>query len=196
MIRVVEGAPTEEGLKNEVLVRVPDYILVDNLSVGDRNDARALALGAGGTRLYVVNRLTPQILVYDVTRDASGAPRNQLLSRVEICAQAATMAVADMGKGERIYVPCFSNGQVWVVDPGRGRLEAIIESGRGPNAAVAASSVATDRKQVYVTNYAEDTISVIDARPGSPTENYVVMKIGVPRDTTLPVGAVSQRSLP
>ena len=177
IVRAATGAPTADGDPNEILVRVPDFFFVDDLRPGDRNDSRALAFSRGGSRLYVVSRTAPQLLAFDVTETATGALAHQLVGRVEICSQVAALAVADMGDGERVYIPCFATGQVWVVDPDRLRVEAVIESGRGPNGIVAAPG----RKQVLVTNYAEDTISVIDTRPGSPTENFTVVKLGVPR---------------
>jgi len=83
--------------------------------------------------------------------------------------------VVDSGDGERAYVTCFQDGQVYVVDPrGIGRVEDVITVGRGPYAAVAAP----DGRRLYVTNFLEDTVAVIDLVPSSPTRNRVVLRIG------------------
>jgi hypothetical protein len=37
---------------------------------------------------------------------------------------------------------------------------------------------APNRKKVYVTNFLEDTLAVIDVSPSSPTYNRVVLRIG------------------
>jgi YVTN family beta-propeller protein len=183
----------DDGVGDELLVRVPDFLFIDGLNPGDANEVRSIAFSGDGRSLYVMNRSSPQLLVYDVTPTPTGAPSHQLLRRVEICGQAASLAVARMApdQPERVYIPCFSTGQVWVIDPLRGTLDAIIESGRGPNAAVASPS----HGKVYVTNYAEDTISVIDTEPGSATENFVVLKLGVPRGAVLQSAALSPKGV-
>jgi DNA-binding beta-propeller fold protein YncE len=83
--------------------------------------------------------------------------------------------VFDAGDGERAYVTCFQDGQIYVVDPrGLTSVEDIILVGRGPFTAV--GSVA--HKKVYVTNFLEDTIAVVDVSPTSPRKNRVVLRIG------------------
>jgi YVTN family beta-propeller protein len=81
----------------------------------------------------------------------------------------------DSGDGDRAYVTCFQDGQLYVVDPrGLSTVEDIITVGRGPFSVVASPS----RKKVYVTNFLEDTIAVIDTSPTSPFYNRVVLRIG------------------
>src|SRR5262249_20584515 len=93
---------------------------------------------------------------------------------VELCDQAGNMALADFGEGLRLALPCFTTGQVMVVDPEGQRILAVQDAGRGPNG-IAASAV---HQKSYVGNYAEDTIMVIDATPGSVSQNRVVVRIG------------------
>jgi YVTN family beta-propeller protein len=90
------------------------------------------------------------------------------------------VAVIDLGPdaGERAYVTCFQDGQVYVVDPrGQSQVEDIVTVGRGPYSIAAAK----DLKQLFVSNYLEDTIAVIDVDPASPQRNRVVLRIGQPR---------------
>lgn len=82
-----------------------------------------------------------------------------------------------MGRGERAYVSCFPEGQVWVVDPEAKFVEAVIDAGRGPHAL----AIAPGRKRLYVTNYLEDTIAVVDLTPGAGTENRMILRLGHPR---------------
>jgi DNA-binding beta-propeller fold protein YncE len=117
------------------------------------------------------------LLAIDTTLGPEGFPRNQLVSGVEICPQASRVALADEGRGERAYVTCFRDGQVWVIDPAAGAIEAIVNVGRGPHAL----GVAADRRLLLVANFLEDTVSVIDLAPGSATENQVVLRLGRPR---------------
>jgi len=86
--------------------------------------------------------------------------------------------VADTGDGERIYVSCFQDGQIYVINPqGGGSTDDIVTVGRGPYTIVAAPL----RKRLYITNFLEDTIAVLDIEPGKPTRNRVVLRIGEPR---------------
>ena len=137
-----------------------------------------------------VNRAPPLLYLYDTSTTATGVPRNAMIGAVEICSggpppgtanplsQPALVAFDDFGDGLYAYVPCFSTGQVYVVDIGRLRLAAITDSGKGPTGIVAAPG----RGRVYVANYGDDTISVIDARPGASSRHRVVARVGKVRE--------------
>jgi DNA-binding beta-propeller fold protein YncE len=84
------------------------------------------------------------------------------------------VVLADFGAGLTAWLPCFGTGQVWVVDVDAMRLEAVIDAGRGPNAI----AVDVPRARAYVANYAEDTITVIDADPQSPTHYGPIFRLG------------------
>ena len=160
-----------------------DFFFVDGVgnnanSNSNGSDTRGMAFSASGNRLFLVNRKPPSLQIYDTSLGPTGAPRNELVGVVDVCRQASTVTVAGLGDSERAYVTCFQDGQVYVIDPrGTGRVEDIISAGRGPYAAVAAP----DGKWLYVTNFLEDTMSVIDLRPGSLTRYRVVLRVGKPR---------------
>ena len=64
---------------------------------------------------------------------------------------------------------------MYVVDPmGQSSVEDIVSVGRGPYGVTSSPT----RKKLYVTNYLEDTIAVVDATPNVPTHNRVVLRIG------------------
>jgi DNA-binding beta-propeller fold protein YncE len=71
-------------------------------------------------------------------------------------------------------LPCFQTGRVWVVDTDRMALLAVEDTGRGP------SGIATSvrHNKIYVGNYAEDTLTIIDATPGAPTQYRSIMRLG------------------
>ena len=93
----------------------------------------------------------------------------------DICRQASELAIMDPGDGERAYVTCFQDGQLYIIDPrGLSMVEDIVLVGRGPYSVVASLS----HKKVYVTNFLEDTIAVIDVSPTSKFRNRVVLRIG------------------
>jgi DNA-binding beta-propeller fold protein YncE len=126
-----------------------------------------------------VSRTPSSLKVFDTSLDATGAPRNDLIGVMEICDQPATLELADFGRGPRVILPCFLTGQVWVIDPLTFTIESIEDVGRGPTSV----SVSLSRKRIYVSNYAEDTLSVLDATPGARTEARMVLRIGTPRPT-------------
>jgi hypothetical protein len=78
-------------------------------------------------------------------------------------------------------VTCFQDGQLYVVDPrGQSQVEDIITVGRGPYAVVdAIVDLAVDSKPVehhqrlFVSNYLEDTIAVVDIEGNSPKHRNV-----------------------
>ena len=144
-------------------------------NAGGSTDSRGLAFSPGGDRLYLLNRRPPTLQVYDTSLNDAGFPRNMGLGATDICRQASTLTVLDAGDGERAYVTCFQDGQVYVVDPrGLTSVEDIVLVGRGPYTTVGSAA----HKKVYVTNFLEDTIAVIDVSPTSPRKNRVVLRIG------------------
>lgn len=142
------------------------------------SDSRGMAFSPTGDRLYLLNRKPPTLQIFDTSIGPTGVPRNEVVGVVDVCRQASTITVADPGDGERAYLTCFQDGQIYVVDPrGRGHVEDVITVGSGPYAVAAAA----DGKRLYVTNFLEDTVAVIDLTPGSPRRNRVVLRIGQPR---------------
>lgn len=171
-IRAVQGT---DGLQ---LVPGPAVLLVPDRT-GLNGDTRGITFSADGDRAYVISRSPPSLMVFDTSLGPTGVPRNEHLGSIEICGQPANLAVGDAGSGPMAYVPCFATGQVWAVDLQAMQLLDTIEVGRGPNAVV----FSTARKRVYVANYAEDTIAVIDADPASETFNHTLVRLGNPRST-------------
>ncbi len=137
------------------------------------DDSRGLAFNADGSRAYVINRSPPTMQVLDTSDDEGGIPRNSVTGVIEICGQAANVAVADLGRGERAFVSCFSDGQIWVIDPVGQIVEAMIAVGKGPHAVV----IANDRKRMYVGNFLESSVSVVDLEPGSTSEYRTVLRL-------------------
>ncbi|MEO6775725.1 MAG: YncE family protein [Kofleriaceae bacterium] len=154
-----------------------NYFFLDSVgaNAGSSSDTRGMTFSPDGNRMYLVNREPPTLQVYDTSLKPTGFPANVGLGASDICRQASNLTALDTGNGVRIYITCFSDGQLYVIDPaGQSSVEDIITVGRGPYAVKASPT----RKKVYVTNFLEDTIAVIDVAPGSPTRNRVVLRIG------------------
>jgi DNA-binding beta-propeller fold protein YncE len=154
-----------------------NYFFLD--SVGDNaglsDDTRSIAFSADGSDMYLINREPPTVQIFDTSAKPSGLPANTGVGASDICRNASKIQALDSGDGEKLYISCFDDGQLYVVDPrGESYVENILSVGRGPYA-VAVSKI---HKKVYVTNFLEDTIAVIDVAPGSPTRDQVVLRVG------------------
>ena len=165
-----------------------DFFFLDAVggNAGGSSDTRGMQFSPSGNRMYLVNRRPPSLQIFDTTLGSGGAPRNTATGASDICRQASTLAVFDAGAGagERAYVTCFQDGQVYVVDPrGQSQVEDIITVGRGPYSIVGTTYQAASqpRSLLFVSNFLEDTIAVIDVTPTSHNRNRVVLRIGKPR---------------
>jgi len=97
------------------------------------------------------------------------------LSATDLCREAANLALVDAGDGDRAFVSCFRDGEIYVVDPrGVASVEAIVTVGRGPFGV----AVSAARKLLFVSDFLEDTVAVIDIDPASPRRYQVVLRIG------------------
>jgi YVTN family beta-propeller protein len=179
--KVYVTSRSEPSLRSLSVVRGTSF---PELAVGRRMDlrdlgrpadnARGLAFNGDGSRAYVVNRSPPALQIVDTSIDALGQPANQPIGSVGLCRQGSSATVADTGRGERVYVACFRDSQVWVINPANQALDTIIPVGRGPHGLV----VSEADSLLFVTNFLDDSLSVVDLEQGSETENRVVLRLG------------------
>jgi hypothetical protein len=165
-------------------------------------DVRDIAFEPGGNRAFLTENNPPSMVVLDTRTLPSGAqpgvPANVVTDIVDVCQQPAhlgvrrTLAAGAAGAppflATRVYVVCFLANQMMVVDPDRAIVNDTILVGRGPNDV--AFNFASDgddavdapplHRRAYVTAYTESAISVVDLDPGSPSENRLVARIGLP----------------
>ena len=187
---VYVGARSEDRIQTLTVGRpvntAPPFLIPENYffedfvggNSGESTDTRGMKFADNGDRLYLVNRNPPSLQIYDTSLGPTGFPQNRGIAATDLCRNASTLAVMDAGDGDRAYVTCFDDGEMYVVDPrGGASVEDIVTVGRGPYQVVAAPT----RKKVYVTNFLEDTIAVVDVSPTSPTHNRVVLRIGEPK---------------
>jgi YVTN family beta-propeller protein len=180
----------------------PPYLITNNFveldqvgtdsQVGASADSRGLTFSADSNRMYLVTRTPPVLQLYDTSLDpASAFPVNQLIGGSDICRDSSTVALLNfdaLGESlgetlnERAYVTCFDDNTIYVIDPnGTTSVDDIIPVGRGPFAV----AVAAKNHLVFVSDFLEDTISVIDVSPTSPRRNRVVIRIGTPKAPTV-----------
>ncbi len=162
------------------LLEVGNFFFLDAVGgqSGGSSDSRGIAFGSGGDRMYLINRQPPTLQIYDTSIGPDGTPQNIGLGATDICRTASRLVLADPGDGERVYIACFDDGQIYVIDPRNGgQLEDVITVGRGPYDVVASPS----KHRLYVTDYLENSVAVIDLTPGALTHDRVVMRIGKPK---------------
>ncbi|HET9622518.1 MAG TPA: hypothetical protein VFP84_14195 [Kofleriaceae bacterium] len=167
--------------------------------VGASVDSRGVKFSPDGNRMYLLTRTPPAIQLYDTAIGPSGFPRNELTGASDICRNSSTLTIVNFDASqpgsvpgstpgvpstvnERGYLTCFDDNVIYVIDPtGSTSVEDIIPVGRGPFAIVAAPKA----QLLFVSNFVEDTISVIDVNPTSPNRNRVVLRIGTPKAPTV-----------
>ncbi len=160
-------------------------------NAGVSEDQRGIKFSADGSRMFEVNRDPPSLQIVDTSLGPDGFPNNRGIAASDICREASELTVLDSGDGDRVYLTCFEDGEMYVVNPeGTSTVEAIETVGRGPYAIAAAPT----RNKVFITNFLEDTISVIDTTPGSENRNRVILRIGQPKPASAVESGTTQGS--
>ena len=147
-------------------------------------DIRGILFSEDGGKAFVLHRndaataANPAaIAVLDRAPLADGTPANDPTAVLEVCGGPTAMQMHDAGRGKRIYVTCYDDGQIDVVDPVTLVVTATIDVGAGPNSLVFSP---LDPAIAYVAGFANSHLSVLDLKPGSPTENHVILRVGLP----------------
>jgi hypothetical protein len=177
MVGVAPGGPDLEGRPTAAIVRSGSFFFSGIVDPGLPGDSRGIAFAPDGNRAWLTSRTPSSLQLYDTSLDERGVPRNLQLGAIEVCPQPAMVAVADFGAGTRVALPCFVDGQVWLIDGASLRLLSVEDTGRGPSGVVASAR----HKKIYVGNYAEDTLTVIDADPASASRDRAVLRLGEAR---------------
>lgn len=146
-------------------------------------DVRGILFSADGSRAFVLHRndsdttLNPAALeVLDRTL-VGGVPSNEPIAVLQVCNGPTAMQWKALGgRGERIFITCYDDGQIYVVDPVALEVTGFVDAGAGPTSLVFLG----DTGWAYVASFANSHLSLIDFRPGSATENRVLLRIGLP----------------
>jgi YVTN family beta-propeller protein len=154
-------------------------------------DLRGVVVDHGGERVFVLHRQysvrgefnPPSVVAINRRPDAQGVPLDEPIGVVEVCNGPNRLLSHDAGQGARLYVNCFENGQIYVIDPELLNVEDIIEVGTGPAELVFSDF---DPTVAFVAGFANNNVSVLDLKPGSPTQNRVVQRLGFARPTAVP----------
>jgi hypothetical protein len=175
------GPPAAEARD---LTLVPSEHFFSSAFLPNGTDVRGILFLSDGSRAFVLHRNDADttsnpaaIAVLDRRPLADGTPANQPVALLQVCNGPSSLQMHDAGRGDRIFVTCYDDGQIYVVDPIALVVSAIIEAGVGPTSLVFSPR---EKGVGYVASFANSHLSVIDFRPGSPTENRVLLRIGLP----------------
>jgi hypothetical protein len=165
------------------------------------DDVRDVVVQPDGARAFFVQNHPPALFTLDTRpqeSSQSGYPQNEIVDIVDVCQGPSHLGLrrwteagapgAEDRVVTRVYVVCFTTGQVAVVDPDLATVADTILVGRGPNDIAfnfANDDTTVAHRRAFVTNFTDSTISVIDLERGSSTENRVIARIGV---SSPPVG--------
>jgi DNA-binding beta-propeller fold protein YncE len=170
---------------------VPGEQIKSSVFLPTGTDIRGFLLSKDGKTAYVLHRNTPEssgsanpeaLVFLDRRVGRDGQPSNQASDEpLEICSGATRMEFQETSRGTLLFITCYEGGQIYVVDPEKHEVSAIIEAGHGPTALTFSE---TDKTVAYVADYADNNVSVIDLKPGSPTEYMITQRIGFPHTVT------------
>jgi YVTN family beta-propeller protein len=142
-------------------------------------EIRGIQFIPDANRAFMLQRVPPAVIGYDIAMGAGGLFGNVPTDIIETCMAPTFLQKDGVGIDTRLYVTCFESGQVYVIDPFVPRLTNVIDVGRGP-----AGLAFDDTRQVaYVVGFSASNLSVVDLKPGSPTQFHVIQRIGFPSPT-------------
>lgn len=115
----IDPGPTAD--RPWVIVQEPSVVLPASNAP---DYGRGMALSGDASRLYVAWRSPASLQIVDIVPDSAslpgvGTPRNRLVDTIPLGKQPSMVAVAPVGPQGRdlVYVSCFAEDAIWVVDP-------------------------------------------------------------------------------
>lgn len=140
---------------------------------------RGIDFSFDGQTLYAISLEPPSMISIDMNED-NDALGKRAKWMVEVGAQPSLIHVAphpesDDPNAAYIYVVCYGEGAIFVVDSVKERLVDIITTGVGPNQIVFDHA----NKRAFITNFAENTVGVIDLDPTHPGFHKMILRIGL-----------------
>jgi hypothetical protein len=159
-------------------VTISETIAVDATDSGDNQ--RGIAISPGSDRAFVVSRSPESLLVVDLTAGSDVDPSERFVAVIEIGGQPSLVRVYEEASavlGYMVYVMCFSDDQIYVVDPSINEVVDVISTRRGPHDLVFDQANGVG----YLANFLESTVSVVDVDPESPRYHTILTTLGKPR---------------
>jgi hypothetical protein len=163
LIHVLRADPVgPDDTENEVTPVLIDTLSIPSSVGGDQ--ARSLAFSPDGNRLYIAYRAPGSLVVVNVAPDVE----DRIMAKIPVGRRPSDVVVvpAHDATPERVYVSCFLDDRVDVVDPSVGAVVASIPTGHGPYGMDLINR--DDLRRLYVANFYEHSVGVIELAPDSP----------------------------
>ncbi|MFT7581178.1 MAG: hypothetical protein ACI9MR_002852 [Myxococcota bacterium] len=166
----IDGTPADPDditVENPFVTTVANIVIPEGLAV-DR--ARGLAVSVDGTRLYASYRAPDSVVVIDIGQDVSGSAADRVIAKIPVSNNPGDIVVVAGATlaDERVYVACYSENLIEVIDPNLGVVVDSIRTGRGPFGLAHIENTAAGINRLYVTNFLDESVGVIELDPTSP----------------------------
>lgn len=156
--------------------------LVSTISIpatGIIDHARSMVLNADGTRLFATYRSPASVVVVDVSGGPTGSAADRVLSKIPVGRRPSDIRYvpgdASLGIPELLYVSCFSDNRIDVIDPAVGMIIASIDTGHGP---FGMDVVTTGTlRRLYVAHFYDHSVGVVELDPRSAYFHTMVAEI-------------------
>jgi DNA-binding beta-propeller fold protein YncE len=146
-------------------VREPSIALP---SAGVTDFGRDVVLSSDGAKAYVALRSPNSVVVVDIAPTRQGPARNVVVDVLGVGAQPAQLAVAPVGPDGRdlVFVSCYGEDTVWVLDPALRSTVAVIPFKYAPYA-LTTVDVPGKGWQLYAALFNHHDIAVVPIGPSA-----------------------------
>lgn len=158
-------------------VRDATAFVISNTAIVD-DFSRSLTFSPDGTRAYLAYHNPSSVVVLDTTPE-DGGHRNRHLGGIDVGREPSRIVSAPSGPGgsELLYVVCFRDQQIYVVDPALLSVVDIIDLPGGPYDAVVVDAPERGRFRLYVTMFEADAVAELELDRASPYFHQVIAYI-------------------
>lgn len=152
-------------------IEIPSSVVADHV--------RDMGVTADGSLLVTSHRSPNAVVVVDIGEIAGGGSRGKVLNKIPVGSRPGDIElVPPIGDApELVYVACFGNNRIDVVDPRIGEVVDKIHVGSGPYGMTYVDNPALGIRRLYVTYFYSHSVGVIELDPTSPYHHQAIAEI-------------------
>ena len=141
--------------------------------------SRYMAVSPDGSRLFVAFRLSSTVVVIDISQSTTTESHGYVLGKIPVGGSPSDVELvpATETTPELLYVSCFAEDRVDVIDPALGIVVDSIRTGEGPFGMAYVDNVDIGIRRMYVTNFYNHSLGVIELDPTSPYNHSQVAEL-------------------
>ena len=175
----IDEIPDPDGLPRTWPERrdIAGFAIVNASSTGEF--ARSIAFNRSGTRAYLAYRSPSSLVVIDTSHDDAGRHRDRYIGGVDVGLRPSKVLLAPsaVDGSDLIYVVCYGDEQIYVVDPVTLDVVDVIDVPGGPYDMAIVHAPGKDRFRAYITVFERDAVAVLELDRGSPQFHQIVAYI-------------------